>query len=500
MSPNGSTVPVAPYRLLIEGALVSIAAVWVVMSFTYPFGWDQGLFAWVGGVIVHGGMPYRDAWEIKGPLLYYIYALAEAIFGVHLWSIRVLDVLLLLAATAAVARAATHLTSQSIGRGAALVYFLWYASHSFWNTAQPDGWAGMLLILALTPAFSSTSPINIRQAAVIGICVGLITLFKPIGIVFLVPPIVYLATIVAPRRLVSHLGVLVAGWLTPLVLMGAWFFVRGALDELITVHLKYSALYVGLSPGDPLRGLVDYFLLDRVVGVALPLMAYGGFLLWRRRRPVAVLLLSWAAVVAFSVVLQNRFYAYHWLPMLPAATVLAAVAFDDVRSKSRPLAAVLGGIIVLHIVAPIVLEEARFAAWMAGVINRDAYYDAYGEPGDDMKAVRWLRTQGQPGEIFPFGWQSGVAWLSERDVVSRFGYSLPLMMGKGLDVRASYRRELLDALRAMPPRYILVGTQSEHILGEAMTVGEFPELADLVDRDYREVARIGKITIHEIAR
>jgi hypothetical protein len=58
----------------------ALAGAWVVMSFTYPFGWDQGLFAWVGDAIVRGGLPYRDAWDFKGPLLYYVYALAQWLF------------------------------------------------------------------------------------------------------------------------------------------------------------------------------------------------------------------------------------------------------------------------------------------------------------------------------------------------------------------------------------------------------------------------------------
>src|SRR5260221_7249129 len=109
-------------RVLAWGS-VAVAAVWVVMSMTYPFGWDQGLFAWVGGVIVHGGMPYRDAWDFKGPLVYYTYALAQAVFGVHLWSIRILDAALLIAATRSLLNTATALTDAATGRWSAIVFF-----------------------------------------------------------------------------------------------------------------------------------------------------------------------------------------------------------------------------------------------------------------------------------------------------------------------------------------------------------------------------------------
>jgi hypothetical protein len=152
----------------------------------------------------------------------------------------------------------------------------------------------------------------------------------------------------------------------------------------------------------------------------------------------------------------------------------------------------------MHCLAPIALEEARFVYWMTGAGTRDAYYDGYGEPGNDLRAIRWLRERGRPGDVYLFGWQGAIPWLSERRVVSRFGFSMPLMIGEGLDVREKYRAELLDALRATPPEYILVAPQAEQIIGAKMTLEDFPDLANLVRTRYREVARFGTITIHEL--
>jgi hypothetical protein len=186
----------------------------------------------------------------------------------------------------------------------------------------------------------------------------------------------------------------------------------------------------------------------------------------------------------FGVTLQGRFFAYHWIPLLPTATLLGAVSLHSIRARVPTLAGLSCAAVILHSLAPIALEEARFAAWVAGRMSTDTYYDGYGEPGDDMKAVRWLRETGQPGDMYVFGWQGGVAWLSGRQIVSRFGFSMPLMIGEGSDLRVRYRQELLAALMSTPPRYILVGPQSERIIGTRMTIDDFPELAALVNRNY----------------
>jgi hypothetical protein len=184
--------------------------------------------------------------------------------------------------------------------------------------------------------------------------------------------------------------------------------------------------------------------------------------------------------------------------MIPAAAILGTVGFSGILSRTRTLGYVIGGVTLIHCVTPIILEEIWFVGWMSGRLDRADYYAAYGGPGDEMKAVQWFNDQGKPGTVFVFGWHSGVAWLSGRQTVSRFGYSLPLMMGDGLEIQSHYRAEVLENLNATPPRYILVGTQSEQILGNRAALIDFPELASIVRRRYRQIARFGNLIIHEI--
>ena len=464
-------------RWLMRGGLV-VAALWIAMSMTYPMGWDQGLFSWMGSVIVGGGLPYRDAWDFKGPGLYYVYALAQWLFGVHLWSIRVIDAVFLAAGTWAVFRTTGRLADGPAARLAALLFVLWYASNSYWHTAQPDGWAGMLVMVAVTTLLVE-QPASWRAAGA-GVCLGLAVLMKPLWAAF-VAPVLYLS-IAAQRDRWWLILALLTGWSLPVALVLVWFASQGALGDLVDVHLRYSALYAGLASEDRLESLAAYFLSARVTAVAAPFVAYGLVVLWGRRPHVAVLMLTWLAIAVVLVAVQGRFYAYHWLPMLPAMVVLAAVGLRDLAERAKTFALIAIATILLGCAAPIGLEEARFLAWQVGAISRQQYYDAYGEPGFDMQAVDWLRTKAAPGKIFTFGWHCAVPWLSERESVSRFGYSLPLMMGEGTPTRSRYREELMSALTADPPKYIVVGALSEQILGTRLSLADFPELAELVGR------------------
>lgn len=492
MNINSQTV-----RRVTEGVLGATCTLWLLMSFTYPFGWDQGLFAWVGNRIVQGGLPYTDGWDFKGPLTYYAFALAERLFGIHLWSVRVLDAALLAAAAWAIYRASASLTDRLTARLATLMFLVWYASHSFWHTAQPDGWAGMLLMLGVAPLLvAGDARTGVRELVWSGVAIGLATLFKPSYAAFLLLPFVFCAVAYHGRR--RLLGLVAGfGWLIPLVLTVLWFAIKGGLADLVEVHIQYAALYVGRSPGARLRPLVEYFLASRVIAVALPVLIFGAWVLFRTRRSAAALVVTWVVLVVAMVTVQSRFYAYHWLPILPPAVLLGAVGLHALQSTSRPFAVVLFGVIAAHGLAPVALEEARFGAWLSGRLSAEAYYDGYGEPGDDMRAVEWLRHEAQPGEVFVFGWHSVVPWLAGRTSVSRFPYSLPLLLGEGSPLRAAYRREAMAALDRQRPTYILIGTQSEQILGFAATVDDFPEFAALLRSQYRERARLGRITMFE---
>ena len=480
---------------LIRGGSL-LAALWVVMSFTYPFGWDQGLFAWVGDAIVRGGLPYRDAWDFKGPLLYYVYALAQWLFGVHLWSIRVVDATFLGVASAAVFRTAAALADKRTALFAAVLYLLWYASHSYWHTSQPDGWAGMLLIVAVGLLLSDFYPTAGRVAGA-GFCLGLAALLKPLWLVFILVPGIYIGLSKQMNRVQSTL-ILLAGWLLPIAAMAGWFASQGALNDVVDVHLKYSAFYAGLASDDRLKNLAQYFLSARVITVLLPVSIYGLAVLWRDRQPAAFLFVVWVGTTVVLVTAQGRFYAYHWLPMLPAMSVLTAFGLRELHHSAKTFAHIIAAVALLSCAAPVVLELSRFAAWRAGAIDRAAYFDGYGEPGMDMRAVEWLRTTAGPGKVYGFGFHCDVPWLSGRESVSRFCYGLPLMLGVSTPIQTQYRAEVLKALRSDPPKYIIVGTLSEQILGMRLTIADFAELDDLVRSRYREVARFGSITILEI--
>src|SRR5438128_9840072 len=60
---------------------------------SWPFGHDQAIFATIADSLLHGGVLYRDAWEHKGPGVFYSYYFAFLLLEHDLWAVHVAEIL-----------------------------------------------------------------------------------------------------------------------------------------------------------------------------------------------------------------------------------------------------------------------------------------------------------------------------------------------------------------------------------------------------------------------
>jgi hypothetical protein len=501
--------------------LAALAVAWAVVSLTYPFGWDQGIFAWVGEGINQGEMPYRDRWDIKGPLTFYIYALAQALFGHNLWGIRLIDLALVVAAAGMLGIMVSHVTNRIVAGLTVPLFILWYGSGSFWHTAQPDGWAAIAMLFAVVPLVAEKHDLHWSQLLLTGILIGCCILIKPIYITFMVVVLVSLLAHGWTRReqLLLRSGLVLIALCIPLALCAAWFAYRGALQSLVDLWLIYPfTVYSRITSTEALfqsKGFVEYLLSGGVVSVMLPVIGLGIHALWRSNKGTASVMLSWLAVAVFCVILQNRYFMYHWLVIYPAVTFFCAVGFYhlffirsdasapfesmQLHSPLRVVALLLVLALIFHATVHPVFEIMRLVAYASDRMSRDSYYDGFGVPGPEMQAADYIEARTQPTDrLFVWGWSIAIPYLSNRQTVSRFGYSMPLLMGAGTPEREDYRQEALKSLNADPPVYIVVAPQSDAILGRHYELSDFGQLADFMSSRYTEEKRLGDLALYRL--
>ena len=224
------------------------------------------------------------------------------------------------------------------------------------------------------------------------------------------------------------------------------------------------------------------------------LLPFVAFALWSRRKTGAAFfgLVSWFCVALVCLLLQGKFYPYHWLPVYPPAVALAVLGFRDWFALGSVFAkaAAIGVAGAFAVLAPrtAATETILTAQYLAGAISHPDYYGhfhiAY-RASDALHAVNYLRHNAKEGDrLFIFGHEATVGYLAKLTPATRFTFSLPLAApGPFL---ARYRCEAMRDLEANPPQFVLLGApyESEKTDDKQEFVCSFPEFEQLLLANY----------------
>ncbi|MGE5927829.1 MAG: glycosyltransferase family 39 protein, partial [Gemmatimonadota bacterium] len=457
-------------------AAALIVVAWAVTYLTWPFGWDHGAFAWVGDVIVRGGMPYRDAFDVKGPLSFYPSAFVQLVTGKNWWGIRAFDLVLLSLCAFTISRIAARFAGRTVAVGAALLWVLAYANTGFMNTAQPDAWVAWALLLALAPILVRERAASPAQLAVVGGAAALAALLKPHYAAFLLLPLLA-AWLGDPARRTRLSLAAVAGFVVPI---GAWLALAaatGTLGAFAEAVIRFNTEKNSAGLVAALSESLSYgFLEDPVVLLALPLAAAGIPSVARLDRRSGVLLGAWLVLALPLVLLQRPYYPYRLHIVTPVLAILAATAVarfapaDDAARPSEGRALLAGALLMLGVVAfgrhPLG-EIARALALMTGRRDAAAHYARYDSwmvtAADERLGARFIRDSTPPGARVLAWNHPAVAFLADRPAAGRFSIETPVSARLDAPLRSRYLDSLHHGLAAAPPDVIV----TEDTLGTA---------------------------------
>ncbi len=560
----------------------------------YPFGKDQGEYAYIATAFLRGEVIYRDVFNVKPPLTHVLHAAALMLFGHDMMAIRWWDWVWQGATALILAGIARQLyREKGVGLLAAALYAIFYFATDFWHSAQTDGFINLpvalavwLFLIGLAGARRGhrLQPIPWLLS---GLYLSLAVLLKyPIGV--MLPFLLLLLALIGTRRnsggpihhppLTTHHSPfilpavsLLMGFTLPLLIFALWLLSRDAWPAFWQIQTGYIPQYnAGFVPeggywaytrtlflqtwqGSPhLRGFVYVWGLETMLLI-------GQFWVGRRDaaangaamnapaindrakkensvtlspvHPVALSILwLWSAAAFIHLVIQNKYYFYHFLPLLAPQALILAHVWVMVRQGIRwlkgkrvgtaaafPLAL---GIIVYFWLAPTSpyyrAPGPRYQTVtqiMSGQLALDDYYrrDDFGPYGwgvfssrANLEVAAYLQQNTHPDDtIFVWAFEPEIYFLSQRWSASRYIYNFPLFPQFGWD---AYREQAVLELIAEPPEVILVAqfdaqpnlTNTEK--DSAMILHDFTPLREFIERDYRPETTIAQFTLYRYQR
>jgi hypothetical protein len=454
--------------ILLIAALILVSLLLALPVLTYPMGRDQGMYANIARSINNGGLPFIDMWDIKPPTIYYIYAVGISVFGEGSSAIRAIDLAFTPITLFALYLLSLRLTNGS--RSAAIftgvLFTVFYFTETFASLTQSDSLVTMPMTLAVLCVVRAGDQPRGSRAAFLwsfgagALCAAVIW-FKHYYALFVLAMVVqHLWT----RRAfpVKETLLFCAGGLPVGALPLLYFISTGIWTEMLIVAAGTSAYnaqaYVSVQAFiDQMWNYVQFRLSHW--GVLLVLVVLWFVAPIPNRKDWRVVGLWIAAVLAF-VLIQAKGFDTHWIPLLPALTLMGGASLAALIDRTpQRVRAVLYAAALVGLFA-ILLKDTwvRAFPYITDQQGQRAYYRNFQgndfKPWESVEIIRMLRRNTVPGDtLYIFGFRPEIYYLTNLRPATRFQAQFPLVADWW---KGEWREEARETLWAALPPYVLV--------------------------------------------
>jgi Dolichyl-phosphate-mannose-protein mannosyltransferase len=459
----------ARWPWLVGPALAGLALAWRFMLYPIVGDRDSGVYLYIGSVVLRGGVPYRDVWDHKPPLIYYLDALALALGRGSLLGLQAIEVVALAVALGL----GLTLLRRCFGGRAAVSAVLPLAI-SVPVLTDPNMVESFALPLQMATLALFVRGVERQQptrfAYPIGFLGGLALLLKP-NLVGVWPALLLaalLGRIVGPRQSLGLLLRMTLGGALPLLVAGGYFLSSGAAREAWDAVVVYNRIYAQSDPGSTFATVVLGLAATGLSGLSV--MAVLAWLAVSRRRwrivapgPARVLVLAACLDLPLEVALSSlsgRAYLHYFVAWLPSLAVLAAYLAHSIgpglasfgqrfghAATGVWLVSLLGSLALPLTVRPSAFEANRTRIAALGALGE--YVARATHPGDS---------------VLVWGAEAEVNLAADRLAPGRFVYQYPLLT-RGY-TRPDLVKEFVQDLAERRPTLIVdVSAGDDHAVG-----------------------------------
>jgi hypothetical protein len=446
---------------------------------------DSGIYLYIGGLIADGGVPYRDALDVKNPGIFFLYGAAKYLLGSGIGNVRVFDLVWEFLTALVIGYSCRRVWKSGIaGLFGAGVYLALYFSQYYTTLAQADGMLNLplaILFLFLLQVRESDSAVKWILA---GACLGCAMLLKitaaAFGLMFLWA--MFRGTPLNLAKAARQAALALFGWSIPLLACVSYFYGKGGLTEFLEAQFVIAPIYASFSRSKLTWTKVRQFysitfVLPLLCAIVLGIFGLAAEKIRNRRFSFATTLMAvWAVSAVLCMVLQARMMNTHYMAIMGPWAMLSTIgAFVLVQDQTKWFKAAVFPVVILLLVAPTkqIWQQLSFAN--------------SGVSPDIALAWRLERLTRPEDKIHVWGNSPSIYVYSNRKPVTRF---ITHFLADEPFTRLGFRAEILEAIRRSKPAYFILERLPNGPTDFPMpfsTYSVFPELQELVRADYEAV-------------
>ena len=446
-----------------------------------PTGTDSTVFLYIGRLILHGGIPYRDAFDHKGPLVYLLDAAGLAIHGV--FGVWLLELLFLTVSTVVAYKTARLLAPPGAALFTTVVAVLWYTARCDSNFCET--WSVPFLLVSLycwIRYLQDGFRIRLGAAFAVGFCFAAVLLLKPnLTALWMLFTLTVAAAAILRREygiLASRVAVFLLGAAVLLLPVLGWLWKNGAWSDFIAQYWVFNRIYCQVPAAQKITAFFRCFACIPLEAYYAPFAAVGYIILSRRAETKAKrrLFLSMEIFLILSLVLMSmsgrsaRHYSAPLVaPFLPFLAAAFTWCFGRAASGGRKF--LRRGLLLLLLVPAVVYDIPMFRPvrdmTKMAVLHRlhpktdySKFTRVYGYPYfyeefDARAMADWLEENTEPEtRIASFGIGGRIFyWYANRSCVTKYFYVRDTHLEYG------YLPDILAELREKAPEVFILQTK-----------------------------------------
>jgi 4-amino-4-deoxy-L-arabinose transferase-like glycosyltransferase len=466
-------------RELIILLAIAVVALSVRLTFLHePFERDEGFYSAIGQVILRGGIPYRDAIDMKPPGVFYVYAFAMTLFGKTTESIRIFTAIYSLLTMGGVFWLGRSLFGSKAGLFAAF-FFAVFSGAPLVQGSSSNSEVIMLLPLVLAGCLfvAAVQRQDRRYLAASGFCAGLAMLVKTVALPYVALIFVCSLFLKRPgegfRGRLLNVAVFVAPMAALAILTLGYFYAKGAFDDFVLWNVTIPIFYSkgGGVSGPPLGEMVPYLTAEFLclVLVAVPTAIW---LLVTKRDLASIYVALLLPAAWLGVWMPGKYFPHYFIQLFPFLALLAGIGAAQVFSRRWILLAVAGPVIVAAFLYYPYREHEFFHRYTPEEVSMIKYGTVF---ADSVYVARYVRERTTPSDsIFQWGFEPELYFLADRPTITP--YISSTIIANLRDPKPALL-SLMDSLNRRKPKYIIVQPEWAEWLG-------VNELSEVIQRDY----------------
>ena len=458
-------------RWLFLGLIILFVVAVRVRLLDVPLERDEGEYAYMGQLLLQGIPPYSEAYNMKFPGTYLMYAGIMAAFGQSIQGIH-LGFMLLNGATILLL---FFLSRKIVNDSAAIMASCTYAVLSL--SPSVYGFAAHATHFVALPAIGGALLLHGALERnrphwyfLSGAVFGLATIMKQPGLVFTgfgVSCVLYHYFASKPtrsiKRTIRDLALFLAGSLMPYLAAVIWLYTAGVFDKFWFWTVKYAARYGSQVPlsrafdvfQDNFPSVVDGFILLWIISAA-------GFMVtfFRRDLKAARAFIIFFAIFSFLSVCPGFYFRPHYfITLLPAISLLSGIFIDYLNTKSgaffrAPYLRFTGtGIFIAALLTGIASQKEYFFSEAPAAISRKIY-GANPFP-ESIPLSKFIEDRSNRDDrIAVFGSEPQIYFYSHRRSATGYIYTYSLM--EHHDYALSMQKEMIREVESAQPKFVIV--------------------------------------------